>query len=358
VRPQLIRNLLRRLKSRLLRALTPPPPVDPVRERYIRREGYIISDLVAAALPTDERFVILDGGAREALSDPRWQVFDQARVRLYGFEPDVKEVEALNKLVRERQLDYRYFAGALWSEPTERDFYDNKAPGGGSFYEQNTELTNRWKFENDTDKFYAREMFYPLGTSRWNLTSVDAWIRQQGGPIDIDFIKLNVQGAELEILRGASSIIDRVIGVMAEVSFVESYRKRPFFGDVDLYLREKGFAFFDLIGHHYLGRASSPITVRHLPGLHPLWGQLIEGHGIYFRDPIDTEARGLPVDHWTKTKLLKLVAFAEVFGQIEYAFELLIWTDGLLERRGDTVGAMEVRELIRRAEQLYFTYMK
>lgn len=339
------------------KAAPPAPPVDPLRERYIRRQGYIISDLVAAALPIDERFVILDGGAREALSDPRWKVFDQSRVRLYGFEPDTKEVIALNELAREKQLDYRYFAGALWSEPTERIFYENKAPGGGSFYEQNTELTNRWKFENHTDKFYARDIFYPVGTSRWPLTSFDAWNRQHGGSIDIDFIKLNVQGAELEILRGADSIIDAVIGVMAEVSFVESYRERPLFADIDRYLREKGFAFFDLIGHHYMGRAASPITVRHLPGLYPLWGQLIEGHGIYFRDPIEMEARGFRADQWTKTKLLKLVAFAEVFGQIEYAFELLIWSAGLLERRSDAAGAQEVRDLTVTAEQLYLRYM-
>ncbi len=366
----MIRGLAKALTTKPLRALRrlthsaqssqshPAPSSDPIRERYTRREGYIITDLITEYLPADERFTILDGGAREALSDPRWQVFDQTRVCLFGFEPDVAEVQNLNRIASERKLGYHYFPGALWSRQAEETFYENKASGGGSFYEQNTELTNRWKFENHQEKFYARDIFYPTGKSQWNVTSVDEWVKEQGKAIDIDFMKLNVQGAELQILRGANSIIDGVIGLMTEVSFVESYKKRPFFSDIDSYLRERKFVFFDLIGHHYMGRAASPITVRHMPGLYPLWGQLIEGHAIYFRDPIDMEACGSQVDRLTQAKLLKLVAFAEVFGQIEYAFELLFWIADLLKRRNDASGAEAVRILTTKAENLYFNYMK
>lgn len=42
-------------------------------------------------------------------------------------------------------------------------------------------------------------------------------------------MKLNVQGVELEILRGGASFVDGTIGILAEISFVESYRNRPFF---------------------------------------------------------------------------------------------------------------------------------
>jgi FkbM family methyltransferase len=330
---------------------------DPVRQRYIERRGFIIADLITAYLPEAERFTVLDGGAREALADTRWQVFDPKRMRLHGFEPDEKEVRELNALASQRGLDYRYHSGALWGEPSEQTFYENKAAGGGSFFLQNTELTNRWKFENHDNKFLSSEIFYPTGTARWRMTSLDAWVKSQNEPIDIDFMKLNVQGAELEILRGSSRLVEKTIGLMVEVSFVESYKNRPFFADIDSHLRQKGFVFFDLIGHHYIGRAASPVTVRHLPGLYPLWGQLIEGHGVYFRDPISDEAKGGTIDHLTTPKLLKLVAFAEVFGQIEFAFELLDWTSDLLERRNDSAGAEEVRQLRHSAKDRYHRYM-
>ena len=357
---------LRRLVGRAVRAARraadalsgplPSPPVDPTRQRYIERKGFIITDLIVAALPAAERFTILDGGALGALSDPRWQVF-AGRTRIYGFEPNAEAVETLNATVRERGLDHRYVAGALWSAPGTLTFHANKAGGGGSFYPQNVDLTDRWKFENTREKFYARDMFYPTGTESWTMTSVDHWARGLAEPLDIDFIKLNVQGAELEILRGAESVIDRTIGVMVEMSFVESYKQRPFFADIDRHLRDRQLSFFDFIGHHCVGRAASPITAQHLPGLYPLYGQLIEGHGVYFRDPIDMVARGLSIDHLSGLKLLKLVAFAETFGQIEYAFELLLWLGALLEQRGDGAGASLARDIAARAEQLYLKYL-
>ncbi|HUA52152.1 MAG TPA: FkbM family methyltransferase [Candidatus Sulfotelmatobacter sp.] len=344
------------LGRRIVRMTQPPP--DPVRQRYVERRGFIITDLVAAALPASEKFTILDGGALDAYADPRWQALDATRTRIYGFEPNALEVKRLNATAQEKGLDHRYFAGALWSRATTVTFHANKASGGGSLYEQNTDLTDRWKFENFEASFNARDMFRPTVTSQWATTSIDQWASESsGGPPDIDFMKLNVQGAELEILQGADSVIDRTIGVMAEMSFVESYKGRPFFADVDRHLRDKNFTFFDFIGHHCIGRAESPITVRHLPSLHGLWGQLIEGHGIYFRDPIDMAARGLSIDHRSAAKLLKLAAFAEVMGQIEYSFELLSWLETLLDRRGDAAGARRVNALAAQAAKLYVSYM-
>lgn len=361
---ELLKAIVRRLVNRVRRRRAPArlteagqasqePTIDQVSvERYTRREGYIITDLVSALLPEPERFTILDGGAREALSDPRWRVFDSKRVRLYGFEPDEREVAELNRIAPERGLDYRYYAAGLWSRPTRLAFYENKSPGGGSFYPQNMALTDRWKFANTEKKFLARDIFYPTGTSEWTLTSISHWAGENGIR-DIDFMKLNVQGAELEILAGCGELLDQVIGLMVEVSFVESYKDRPFFSDIDSFLRSRQFSFFDLIGHHYIGRTRSPITAHHAPGLYPLWGQLIEGHGVYFKDPIDLERRGHRIDGLSLSKLLKLVCFAEIFGQNEYAFELLDWLVARRRRLGDAEGEALVKSLLATAEARY-----
>lgn len=327
----------------------------PLRERYITRKGFIINDLVSSCLPANEKFSIIDGGARDAHADPRWRVIDPKRIRIFGFEPDSAEVARLNQEAKEKNIDYHYYDGALWSKRTNVTFYENKSPGGGSCFPQNTALTDRWKFENHQQLFLAKDIFYPIGTSEWQTTSLNDWSGQTGHH-DIDFMKLNVQGAELEILQGASLVLDRVVGIMTEVSFVESYRNRPFFSDIDSYLRARHFEFFDLIGLHYMGRMRSPITARHQGGLYPLWGQLIEAHGIYFRDPIAMELKGISIDHLSKDKLLKLASLAEIFGQIEYAFELLDWLAGLLERRGDLQGSLDVKALVARAEENYRKY--
>ena len=42
------------------------PEIDPVREKYIRRERYLITDMIAQFLSPEKKFTILEGGA----SDP------------------------------------------------------------------------------------------------------------------------------------------------------------------------------------------------------------------------------------------------------------------------------------------------
>jgi hypothetical protein len=157
------------------------------------------------------------------------------------------------------------------------------------------------------------------------VTSLHSWAREHNVS-GIDFAKLNVQGAELEILGGAGPLLDETLGLLVEVAFVESYERRPFFSDIDRFLRDRGFTFFDLLAHHYVGRATSPIVAQHLrsaaPALGQLvssWGQLVEGHALYFRDPINGPRQD------SLARVIKLICIAEIYGQVEYAFELLNW---------------------------------
>ena len=167
-------------------------------------------------------------------------------------------------------------------------------------------------------------MFFPTSSEIIPVTSLAEWAAK-ANVRTVDFIKLNVQGAEHEILHGAGEILDSALGVLIEVAFVKSYRGRPFFSDTDRFLRAKGFTFFDLLAHHYIGRADAPIAAQHLAVVEPKlgqlvssWGQLVEGHALYLKDPVDSGELEL-------TRIIKLIAIAEAFGQIEYAFELLGW---------------------------------
>ncbi|MBS0338828.1 MAG: FkbM family methyltransferase, partial [Proteobacteria bacterium] len=60
---------------------------------------------------------------------------------------------------------------------------------------------------------------------------------------DVDFLKLDVQGAELMVLQGAERTLEDVVMVQVEVEFVELYENQPLFADVDRYLRSRGFMF-------------------------------------------------------------------------------------------------------------------
>jgi FkbM family methyltransferase len=290
---------------------------------YRTRQRFILTDLIASILPKENGFQILDAGARDAFADPRWNACPPERTTLFGFECDDHECKQLNARANELGRDYRYYPLGLWSAPGELTLIENKSSGGNSMFLQNTRLTNRWKFENAKDKFYAKEIFYPTGETTVKTVSVMDWAKANKVEF-IDFCKINVQAAELEILKGMGNLLDSVLGMQVEVSFVESYLKRPMFSDIDQFVRENGFVFFDFIGHHCVGRADSPITAYHTPGLHPLYGQLIEGHAIYFRDPIGSNLEAELVDE-NVYRYLRLIALSEIYGQMEFAFETLKW---------------------------------
>src|SRR5258708_6755210 len=136
---------------------------------------------------------------------------------------------------------------------------------------------------------------------------------------------MNIQGTEDVVLRHASYSLDECLGVLTEVSFVESYKERCMFHDIDRYLRERDFEFFGFHSLHEVGRAESPFTTMrsklHQDGKLP-GGQLVEAHALYLRDPLAAYV-GPPINP-------KLIIFAELFGQVEYAFELLSTFDTAL----------------------------
>ncbi|AXK79058.1 FkbM family methyltransferase [Pseudolabrys taiwanensis] len=295
--------------------------------RYQRRDELVLLPGILELLPQDDRFLVVDGGAREVDRDLRWRPFPPSRMKFVGFEPDQAEAARLNSTPGPGGIEWQFVPAGLWGSSGTIKFEHNKAGGGSSFLPQNRSVTDRWKFENPHQISLAAEIFFPIGEEDMTVVSLADWSGQTG-TTSIDFLKLNVQGAEHEILDGAGPLLDTVLGVLIEVAFVESYKDRPFFADTDRLLRQRGFTFFDLLAHHYIGRSASPIAAQHLkimqPGVGQLtssWGQLIEGHALYLRDPIsDDNAAQLPLP-----RILKLAALAEAFGQVEYAFELLDW---------------------------------
>jgi FkbM family methyltransferase len=63
-------------------------------------------------------------------------------------------------------------------------------------------------------------------------------------PMDaIDFLKMDIQGAELMVLQNAIEKLKDVLVIHIEVNFIPFYENQPLFGDIDLFLRSQGFIF-------------------------------------------------------------------------------------------------------------------
>ena len=82
----------------------------------------------------------------------------------------------------------------------------------------------------------------------------------------IDFIHLDVQGAELAVLAGAGRILETVRAIWTEVEAIPLYRDQPMKADVEAFMTARGFAIMkDTVG----SVSGDQLYVRRPAGSHP-----------------------------------------------------------------------------------------
>jgi FkbM family methyltransferase len=278
-----------------------------------------------ASVPPESDLVILDCGARYGGEKARWANASNSLV-VYGFEPDEAECARLNSMLPTSDRS-KYYPICLGEESeTTREFFVTQQRHSSSLYCPATTRLARWKQGGPTQFVRTQDVLKPVLTNEVTTTSLDDWAKAEKIK-DIDFLKIDVQGAELDVLKGGREILKTSVALEVEVEFSGIYENQPLFADVDCFLSDNGFTFFNFsFTHtgHFAGRLDSPINVVH-PQNHlfppQIAGQLITADAIYLRDPI--EHGGHSADWNNELKILKLAGVAEVLGQAEFAFELL-----------------------------------
>lgn len=94
----------------------------------------------------------------------------------------------------------------------------------------------------------------------------------------VDFLKIDAQGSEVDILASSVRKLRKSVAVMVEVSFLTLYQRQWHFGHVDTWLRDAGF-----IPHCFAeAKLWAIATKTDVPRLVP--NQLIEADIVYVRD--------------------------------------------------------------------------
>jgi FkbM family methyltransferase len=129
----------------------------------------------------------------------------------------------------------------------------------------------------------------------------------------LDFLKMDVQGAEREVLAHGRAKLKHAVAVQTEVSFVPLYQGQPSFGDMDLALRELGF-----LPHCVTGTKIWPLAPM-VVGTEPNRGirQLLETDMVYVRD--FSRPENMSAEQW---KHLALVAH-HCYGSYDLALKAI-----------------------------------
>jgi FkbM family methyltransferase len=142
-----------------------------------------------------------------------------------------------------------------------------------------------------------------------------------------DYLKIDVQGAELDVLNGATRVLEQAVVVETEVEFVPLYKNQPLFADVDAALRRNGFTLHNFA--NLASRTFKPVVYNN--DANSLGSQLLWGDAVYIKDFRRLEL--LPRD-----KLVRLaVVLHDVYRSFDACAHVLqirenMCGDGLLER--------------------------
>ena len=249
-----------------------------------------------------EPLTLLDVGSRWGIQRP-WDQYPENHLQYYGFDADIDECERLNN--QNNKKNVKYINAALSDNSCLETLYVTNEPGRSSLFQPNSHLIGQ---------FYDCDGFEITKEISLKTTTLNKVIQSED--IDPDFIKLDVQGAELKIIKGTDASYENIIGFEIEVEFIELYKKQPVFSEVDAYMRSIGFELFDL-NRYWATRKSMTLN-------HSNRGQIIFGDAIYFRSKDSFFSIDQTSADSFRGKLLKYVCALSLYGFFDVAVSILL----------------------------------
>jgi protein O-GlcNAc transferase len=206
------------------------------------------ASLLFELLRLQGRLRCIDCGALkiEGTQKDPWIVFAEAGLaEVIGFEPISEECERLNATCGFPE-SIRYLPYAI-GDGARHTLNITNLPMTSSLFEPDTDTLDLFHNLGEFTQVVARESLQTMRLD--DLADL--------GPID--FLKLDIQGAELMALQNATSVLANTSVIQCEVEFVELYKGQPLFADVDSFLRSQGFCFLKFA--YTMGRPFKPLLL-------------------------------------------------------------------------------------------------
>ncbi len=160
---------------------------------------------------------------------------------LLSFEPQENKKKRKNVIIS---------SNALWSSCTRKPFYIYKGlkSSGSSLFEQNFEyVSNNFESLKLTGPRHLAETWHErsalVKVTGLDCKTLDQTLKDLDLPYKFDFLKIDAQGAEFEILLGAEDFLkDSCLGLQLELFTIPLYKGIKLMPDVIALLDLKGFS--------------------------------------------------------------------------------------------------------------------
>jgi FkbM family methyltransferase len=295
----------------------------------ISKPDSVVAKWLVAAGAWQSPFSLVDVGASGGIAG-LWAVFGDA-LHALGFDPYVNEVNRLNADEHRPHVKYEAaFVGARDFDAVfpadlrnDRVRSRNNDPFGRVSASRVMELLHR---------DYASDA-YNRGAAPVMATRTVTLDEAVPAPTAVDFIKIDTDGHDIEVLLGAERLIrTSALGVMIECQFHgAAHPHANTLANIDVFLRERGFSLFDLDVNRYSRSALPAPFVYDIPA-QTVSGQALWGDALYLRDLGDlTYERKYPFAV-TADRVLKLATLFALFRLPDCVAELLLNRSDLVPR--------------------------
>jgi len=214
---------------------------------------------------------VLDIGASGAGDSTYAHLREAGGCEVFGFDAEKTEAEALTKNAE---------AGAR---------YDHQILGDGTVQTfhcyTHSVLSSLYPFDRATVDYLDR---FSIGASLVTSETVETvQLDKLDGVPEIDFLQIDVQGAEEQVLRHGRKTLQGAVGVVTELRFLRLYEGEPMMARVAAELEEQGFTF-----HKILSKKQLPVPFRgkQRVRLMQIASQWVDGDGVFMRDLVRADA--------------------------------------------------------------------
>jgi FkbM family methyltransferase len=183
---------------------------------------------IADLLDIRQLIDVVDIGANPIDGEaPYKPLLDAGLAHVYGFEPNP---DALAQLNSKKGPNETYVSSVVY-DGNEQELKICKAQGMTSLLEPNAELLS-----------YLHK-FPEWGEVQERVSTPTVRLDEVKEIKNIDYLKIDIQGGELEVFRNGINRLSDCLVIHTEVEFLPMYQGQPLFSEVELFLRERGFTF-------------------------------------------------------------------------------------------------------------------
>jgi FkbM family methyltransferase len=289
--------------------------------------GTPIQDILQVDLPTVH---VVDVGAMQEGEDRYAGLVAHGLARVTGFEPNPGQFHVLST----RQEPYRYLPFCL-GDGNPATMHAARYPGCSSLYEPDPAVIDLFT-GMDTGAGGNFHIFKTLILETHRLDDVPDLGR-------VDLMKLDVQGAELDVLRHGTAVLGSTLVLECEVEFLPLYKGQPLFGDVHTFLAARGFVLHKLVDVG--GRCLRPIVINN--NTHAPISQMLFADAIFMRDFTRLEL-------FASEELLKT---AMILHEVYFSYDVAVHFLREHDRRTGTELARRYTEQVFRQANLAMMYL-